>query len=122
MITFTDFTETYTEFKGILETDFNNTYNKVKVLFSQYSNYKIPKNITLTYLLIAHFLVMEGKAVSVGINQPLGLIASSSVGSVNVSLQTAPYKNATEYYFYSTPYGIEYLAYLNQVSGICYVN
>lgn len=116
------FVENYPEFNGLSEDAFAQMKNKIECLFSQYSNYDDCKNIVLSYLLIAHFLVIEGKAVSLGINKPSGVVASSNVGSVSVSMQAPPYKNATDYFFYSTPYGLEYLAYINQLGGMCYVN
>lgn len=117
-----DFVAKYPEFNGLSEEAFTQMQNKIKCLFPSYSNYNDCKNIVLSYLLIAHFLVIEGKAVSLGINKPSGVVASSNVGSVSVSMQTPPYKNATDYFFYSTPYGLEYLAYLNQIGGMYYVN
>lgn len=119
---YSDFILKFPEFTGISESDFDAIALRIQVLFNQYSDFKVQKNIYITYLLIAHFLIIEGKAVSIGMNKPDGLVGSSSVGSVSVSMQTPPYKDATDYFFYSTPYGLEYLAYLNQVAGLTYVN
>lgn len=120
---YNDFVDLYPEFKGLSEDVYNAMQSKILCLFPQYKNTQTNcANKILGYLLIAHFLVIEGKAVSLGINKPSGVVASSNVGSVSVSMQTPPYKNATDYFFYSTPYGLEYLAYLDQIGGMCYVN
>lgn len=120
-----NFIAQFPEFKGLSEDVYNAMQSKILCLFPQYkpnNNNQQCANSLLGYLLIAHFLVIEGKAVSVGINKPAGVVASSTVGGVSVSMQTPPYKNATDYFFYSTPYGLEYLAYLNQIGGMFYVN
>lgn len=119
---YTGFVEKYPEFKGLSEDIYNAMQDKILCLFPQYKDDTKCANVVLAYLLIAHFLVIEGKAVSLGINKPSGVVGSANVGGVSVSMQTPPYKNATDYFFYSTPYGVEYLAYLNQIGGMFYVN
>ena len=75
--------------------------------------------------LVAHYFVMGGFASSIGILAQKGLVASSSVGDVSVSYQSAPYStkgNDFTYYLSLTPYGMEYLAWLQRQAGLTYVN
>lgn len=121
-MTYDDFIAKYPEFKGLSQDVFLQISEKIKCFFPEYSDYTQCNNIVLSYLLIAHFLVIEGRVTSLGINKPSGVVSSSSVGGVSVSMQTAPYKTSSDYFFHQTPYGLEYLAYLSQVCGMFYVN
>lgn len=73
-------------------------------------------------MLVAHYLVIGGYAESIGLNKSSGLVASSSIDSVSVSYQQAPTKDSFQYFFNQTPYGQEYLAYLNTQAGLRLIN
>lgn len=120
---FQDFLNSYPEFVGISENSFNSVLGQVECLFPQYfQTNSLCYQTILGSLLVAHFLVIGGYGVSVGLNKPSGLVLSSTVGGVSISMQSAPVNNMVDYYFSSTPYGLRYLAYLNNISGLSYVN
>lgn len=121
-MTFEAFLTTYPEFKGLEAEIFEGMLDKVLCLFPAYKDDRECVNRVLLGLLIAHFIVIEGRGTALGLNRPTGIVTSSSVGSVSVSMQTPPVSNATDYFFSSTPYGLEYLAYLSQYGGMLYVN
>lgn len=112
----------YPEFQGLDLDVFTGMQEKVLCLFPAYSDDKSCVNGVLLGLLIAHFIVIEGKGSSFGLNRPTGIVNSSSVGGVSVSMQAPPVTNTADYFFSSTPYGLEYLAYLSQYGGVLYVN
>lgn len=116
------FLKKYPEFKGLSDEAFLEMQEKVLCLFPAYSDVSKCKNAVLLGLLIAHFLVIEGRGIDLGLNKPTGIVSSSSVGGVSVSMQAPPVTNTADYFFSSTPYGLEYLAYLSQYGGLLYVN
>lgn len=116
------FLSTYPEFQGLDSGVFDEVQDKVLCLFPAYKEEKHCVNVKLQGLLIAHFIVIEGKGTSLGLNRPTGIVTSSSVGGASVSMQSPPITNTADYFFSSTPYGLEYLAYLSQYGGVLYVN
>lgn len=116
------FLELFPEFTGISDADFTRTNERVTCLFPEYNNQEVCTNEKVQSLLIAHFLVISGSASIVGIQKPSGVVGSSSVGSVSVGMIAPPMRNLAEYYFASTPYGLEYMAWINQRRGFFYVN
>lgn len=120
----------YPEFKPLFmknpETiaNFEAIKSKVLCLYPEFANVKECKRFPL-YALVAHYFVMGGFASSIGILAQKGLVASSSVGDVSVSYQSAPYStkgNDFTYFLSLTPYGMEYLAWLQRQAGLTYVN
>lgn len=127
------FVKAYPEFKPLTETQdgidsIENTMEKILCL-SSYSDFRELKNdinnCSLRYpffMLVAHYLVINGYGVAIGINKPNGLISSSSIDSVSVSYQTAPYNNNFDFFFGQTPYGMEYLAYIASITSVKLIN
>lgn len=73
-------------------------------------------------MLVAHYLVIGGYAIEIGLGKPSGLVASSSIDGVSVSYQAQITKDQFQYFFSQTPYGQEYLAYLNTQAGLRLIN
>lgn len=122
MIDFVSFTNRFPEFKNLDGAIFERMLDEIRCLFPQYFNgYSCQDSVLVSYL-VAHFIIIRGLAVSIGIAQPSGIASSSSVGSVSVSMVQKPFSNSLEYFLESTPYGEMYLAVLNTRVGVCYVN
>ncbi len=99
-------------------------FRRVSCLYPEFKNVKDCKKIPL-FALVAHYFVYQGFASSIGILSQKGLVASSSVGDVSVSYQSSPYANKGNdfsYFLSLTPYGMEYLAWLQRQAGLLYVN
>lgn len=122
MIDFQAFKTKFPEFENLDGMIFERILEEIRCLFPQYFNGWSCQDEALVSYLIAHLIVVRGLAVSIGIAQPSGIVASSSVGSVSVSMVQKPFSNSLEYFLGSTPYGEMYLAMLNTRSGLCYVN
>ena len=126
------FLQTYKEFNPLLENnkdDILRMFEKIACLYPSYKKLLTQDDIYLScglyypfFMLVAHYLIVNGFGVLVGINKPSGIVTSSSIDSVSVSYQTAPFKDNFQYFFSQTPYGLEYLAYLNTQSGIMLIN
>lgn len=125
------FTQVYPEFTPIAlksEQTIINMFHKIACLYPKYR--ELAKDSPDTqcelyysfFMLIGHYLVINGFAQELGLNKSTGLISSSSIDGVSVSFQTAPYKDNYQYFFNQTPYGQEYLAYLSTQSGLRYIN
>lgn len=129
-----DFILTYPEFTPLFETDgsitpegqtlFDTILNKVQCLYPEYQDLTQCINKYPLFMLIAHTLVMEGRAVSIGFKVPTGNKTSSSVGGVSVSYQVNNHYAEGDYNFYLsfTKYGREYLAFLDRNNCMVYVN
>lgn len=75
------------------------------------------------FMLVAHYLVMGGFTIKIGISPSSGIVASSSVDGVSVSYQGTPYgQNAFTHFFGQTRYGMEFLAYMQSRAGIRHYN
>lgn len=121
------FIQVYPEFKPFQDIDdsnqiFENLKIKIQCVYPIFKNLNNDCNILPFFMLIAHYLVMEGRVVSLGMNPPSGIVNSSSVGSVSVSFESKPYSNSFEYFLSQTPYGLEFLAWWNSKTGVRYVN
>ena len=121
------FIETYKEFKGIQSIELINMFQKIGCIYPKYKDLvkTSDPNLCDTYpffMLTAHYLCIEGKAEVVGINRSNGVVSSSSIDGVSVSYATPPYKDNFHYFFSQTPYGQEYLAYINSNNVMLYVN
>ena len=120
------FLSIYPEFKALENKHFLNMFKKISLLYPSYA----PKNpfdteraeIYPFFMLVAHYLVIGGYALEIGLNKPSGLVASSSIDGVSVSYQAQITKDQFQYFFSQTPYGQEYLAYLNTQAGLRLIN
>lgn len=108
----------------IMVKNWESVFKRVTCLYSEFRDAKKCQKVPL-YALVAHYFVYQGFASSIGILSQKGLIASSSVGDVSVSYQASPYAakgNDFSYFLSLTPYGMEYLAWLQRQAGLLYVN
>lgn len=125
----------YPEFKPLAETaeqqeQWEVYFHKAKCLiprFAKVTNENILCELALPlFMVTAHLFVVDGLAESIGLNASSGSVASSSVGDVSISFNSAPYtlsKNPNFNYWWGlTKYGAEYLAWLDMQSGLRYVN
>lgn len=123
------FLAVYSEFKPAIKTqdDVNNflvVFDKVKCL-DEFKDLSKCKDKFLFYMLVAHFSVMGGLTKSIGILPQNGLIANSSIGDVSVGYQASPYStkgNEFTYYLSLTPYGMEYLSWIDRQAGLIIAN
>ena len=122
------FFKTYKEFETIDREIILTQCIKVSCLYPKYYDlYQKPLNNDCNlyysyFMLVAHYLVVNGYASSIGINKSSGLVSSSSIDGVSVSYQTSPYNNNYDYFFSQTPYGMEYLAYLSSITSCKLIN
>lgn len=108
----------------IMVKNLESLFKRVTCLYPEFRDAKKCQKVPL-YALVAHYFVYQGFASSIGILSQKGLIASSSVGDVSVSYQASPYAakgNDFSYFLSLTPYGMEYLAWLQRQAGLLYVN
>lgn len=108
----------------IMVKNWESLFKRVTCLYPEFRDVKKCQKVPL-YALVAHYFVYQGFASSIGILSQKGLIASSSVGDVSVSYQASPYAakgNDFNYFLSLTPYGMEYLAWLQRQAGLLYVN
>lgn len=127
----------YPEFKPLAQTaeqieQWEVYFNKAKCLipkFAKVSNENVTTNCRYAlplFMVVSHLFVMDGLAQEIGINASSGSVASSSVGDVSISFNSAPYtlsKNPNFNYWWGlTKYGAEFLAWLDTQSGLRYVN
>lgn len=108
----------------IMVKNWESVFKRVTCLYPEFRDVKKCQKVPL-YALVAHYFVYQGFASSIGILSQKGLIASSSVGDVSVSYQASPYAakgNDFNYFLSLTPYGMEYLAWLQRQAGLLYVN
>lgn len=127
--TLLEFLEVYPEFKPAFDNEvqvknFESVLKRVTCLYPEFKDAKNCQKIPL-FALVAHYFVYQGFASKIGILSQKGLIASSSVGDVSVSYQSSPYAtkgNDFSYFLSLTPYGAEYLAWLQRQAGLVYVN
>ena len=121
------FLQTYAEFKSVAFQDVVNMFVKISCIYPKYKDLvqKNDPNLCDTYpffMLVAHYLCIEGKAEVAGFNRSGGVVSSSSIDSVSVSYVAPPLKDNFQYFFSKTPYGQEYLAYINSNNVMLYVN
>lgn len=108
----------------IMVKNWESLFKRVTCLYPEFRDAKKCQKVPL-YALVAHYFVYQGFASSIGILSQKGLVASSSVGDVSVSYQASPYAakgNDFNYFLSLTPYGMEYLAWLQRQAGLLYVN
>ena len=112
------------EVESVNEIMVKSVFKRVTCLYPEFRDVKKCQKVPL-YALVAHYFVYQGFASSIGILSQKGLVASSSVGDVSVSYQASPYAakgNDFSYFLSLTPYGMEYLAWLQRQAGLLYVN
>ena len=123
-----DFLKVYPEFKPLFKHQddidrFESIYNEVKCIYPNFSNLECCDKKYPFYMLVAHYFVMAGYAISINILPQSGSVASSSVGGGSVGYQSNAYgKNDFSTYLSLTTYGRKYLAWLESRSGLLYVN
>lgn len=123
------FLQTYKEFEKLDKDIILSEFVKISCVYPRYNDIvSKPFNIKQCdlyypfFMLVAHYIVVGGYAVGVGINKPSGLVASSSIDSVSVSYQATPYNNNYDFFFGQTPYGMEYLAYIASITSTKIIN
>lgn len=121
------FLSIYPEFNALTnKQNILNMFKKISLLYPSYAQ-KNPfdterAEIYPFFMLVSHYLVIGGYALEIGLNKPSGLVASSSIDGVSVSYQAQITKDQFQYFFSQTPYGQEYLAYLNTQAGLRLIN
>lgn len=121
------FLSIYPEFKALQDKQvILNMFKKISLLYPSYKPTEpLDTERAEIYpftMLVAHYLVIGGYALEIGLNKPSGLVASSSIDGVSVSYQAQITKDQFQYFFSQTPYGQEYLAYLNTQAGLRLIN
>lgn len=122
------FFETYPEFDGYVSSDrVEAVARKAFILYPVLhngccENYRLASCMVVGHLLIRGGLVI-GSEESSGLGSNVnGVVQSANVDSVSVGFQAKPIHNLAEDYFASTPYGLEFLAWLATISGVDYIN
>lgn len=123
------FIQIYPEFEPLTQTsegltNIETMLNKVACIYPEYSQVlnSTTQNCKMLpfFMLVAHYLVMGGYAVSIGLQPSKGIVSSSNIDSVSISFQSSPYNNIFSYFLGQTKYGQEYLAYIARQTGIRY--
>lgn len=123
-----EFLTVYPEFTPIFETQeqidrFNVMVNKIKCIYPRFRNIERCMDKYPFFMILAHYFVMEGFTKSIGILASSGIKSNSAVGNVSIGFQATPYdKDNFSYWLALSPYGKEYLAWLQTQSGMVYVN
>lgn len=125
----------YPEFEPLAQTEeqieqWEIYFHKAKCLiprFAKVTDEKIKCELAIPlFMVVAHLFVFDGLAESIGLTGGGGSINSTSVGDVSISFNQPPYSNTSspnfDYYWSSTKYGQEYLAWLDTQSGIRWIN
>ena len=121
------FLQTYPEFKAVPYGIVCDMFLKINCIYPKYKDLEqtseaIPPEVYPFFMLVAHYLCIEGKAEIAGFNRSSGVVSSSSIDGVSVSYVAPPLKDNFQYFFSKTPYGQEYLAYINSNNVMLYVN
>lgn len=120
------FLQTYPEFKAVPYEVVCDMFLKITSIYPKYKDLDktseaIPPEVYPFFMLVAHYLCIEGKAEIAGFNRSAGVVSSSSIDGVSVSYVSPPYKDSFQYFFSKTPYGQEYLAYISTNNVMMYV-
>ena len=120
------FLKTYPEFKAVPYEIVCNMFLKITSIYPKYKDLEqaseaIPPEVYPFFMLVAHYLCIEGKAEVAGFNRSAGVVSSSSIDGVSVSYVAPPLKDNFQYFFSKTPYGQEYLAYIGTNNVMVYV-
>ena len=123
-----DFLSVYPEFTPLYTTQkdidrFMLLAEKIKCIYPRFKNAERCSDKFPYFMLVAHYIVMNGEAKKIGILASSGIKSSSSVGDVSVGFQATPYdKDNFSYWLALSPYGREYLSWLQTQIGMTYVN
>ena len=123
-----DFLEVYPEFAPLYTTQkdidrFMLLSEKIKCIYPRFKDAEKCSDKFPYFMLVAHYIVMNGEAKTIGILPSSGIKSSSSVGDVSVGFQATPYdKDNFSYWLALSPYGREYLSWLQTQIGMTYVN
>lgn len=123
-----EFLAVYPEFAPLYTTQeqidrFELIIGKLKCIYPQYKNIEGCNSRYPFFMLLAHTLVMNGETKSIGILASSGIKSNSSIGDVSVGFQATPYdKDNFSYWLALSPYGREYLAWLQTQVGMLYIN
>lgn len=120
------FLQTYPEFKAVPYEVVCDMFLKITCIYPKYKDLEqtseaIPPEVYPFFMLVAHYLCIEGKAEIAGFNRSAGVVSSSSIDGVSVSYVAPPLKDNFQYFFSKTPYGQEYLAYISTNNVMMYV-
>ena len=120
------FLQTYSEFKAVPYEIVCDMFLKITSIYPKYKDLEktseaIPPEVYPFFMLVAHYLCIEGKAEVAGFNRSAGVVSSSSIDGVSVSYVAPPLKDSFQYFFSKTPYGQEYLAYISTNNVMMYV-
>ena len=120
------FLQTYPEFKAVPYEIVCDMFLKITSIYPKYKDLEqtseaIPSEVYPFFMLVAHYLCIEGKAEVAGFNRSAGVVSSSSIDGVSVSYVVPPLKDNFQYFFSKTPYGQEYLAYISTNNVMMYV-
>lgn len=124
----TQFLGVYPEFNPLFVTQeqidrFEIINDKLQCIYPEFNQLFLCKNKYPYFMILAHYLVMSGEAKSINILPSSGIKSSSAVGNVSVGFQATPYdKDNFSYWLALSPYGREYLAWLQRQVGMVYVN
>lgn len=122
------FVRVYPEFESLIKTEedaekFYIIFDKIKCIYTRFSDLQKCKELYPFYMLVAHTAVMKGYTKSINILPNTGgIVTNSSVGDVSIGYAPPPYTNEFTYWLGMSPYGKEYLAWLATQSGLTYVN
>lgn len=122
------FLEVYPEFNPLFVEQkqidrFEIINNKLECLYPEFYDLARCQNKYPYFMILAHYLVMTGETKDIGILASSGIKSGSSVGNVSISFESTPYgSDGFSYWLALSPYGREYLAWLQRQSGIRYVN
>lgn len=120
------FLQTYPELKAVPYEVVGDMFLKITSIYPKYKDLEktsepIPPEVYPFFMLVAHYLCIEGKAEIAGFNRSAGVVSSSSIDGVSVSYVSPPLKDSFQYFFSKTPYGQEYLAYISTNNVMMYV-
>lgn len=120
------FLQTYPELKAVPYEIVCDMFLKITCIYPKYKDLEqtseaIPPEVYPFFMLVAHYLCIEGKAEAAGFNRSAGVVSSSSIDGVSVSYVSPPLKDNFQYFFSKTPYGQEYLAYISTNNVMMYV-
>lgn len=116
----------YPEFQNVDDAIINRIYKKVFCLYPVIQGNSC-KSEQLSFLVVAHYLVVDGKSgesslVSGGGSNTNGAINSASIDGVSVSYQAKPISDFYQDFFSTSRYGLEFLALLASFGSATYIN
>lgn len=121
------FKTVYPEFTAVDDERLDLLYHRATCMYPIISpSSNICRHAFAACAVVAHLLIIEaqpGEAGQPGMAQSSGaMLSSASIDGVSVSTQSAPVGDMYDYFFGSTKYGLEFLAFLAEIGGLRYVN